>query len=119
MWFVPNRHYYVVGSGIYEKERLSDSAWKNGPRDITTYYTDSVRGNHQNDVFIVGSFGEVLHYNGVSWRSYRSETALHNGNLRGGGVDVKGELVVAAGLDEAQAVILVGRRWESRISEQL
>lgn len=111
MWFVPNRHYYVVGCGIYEKERLSDSAWKNNPRDITTYYTGSVRGNHQNDVFIAGAFGEVLHYNGVSWRSYRSETALLNDSLSGGG-DVKGDLVVAAGLDGGQAVILVGKRQE-------
>lgn len=110
MWFVPNRHYYVVGSGIYEKERLSDSAWKNGPRDITTYYTGSVRGNHQNDVFIVGSFGEVLHYNGVHWQSYKSETALRNGTF--GSVAVKGNLVIASGFDGAQAVILVGKHQE-------
>jgi hypothetical protein len=110
VWFVPDRHYYVVGSGIYEKKRLSDSKWKNNPRDITTYYTDSVRGNHQNDVFVVGAFGEVLHYNGVSWQSYRSETALRNGAF--GSVEVKGNLVVATGLDGAQAVILVGKRQE-------
>jgi hypothetical protein len=110
VWFVPNRHYYVVGSGIYEKERLSDSEWKNNPRDITPYYTNSVRGNHQNDVFIVGSFGEVLHYNGVSWQSYRSETALPNGTF--GSVEVKGNLVVATGFDGAQAVILVGKRQQ-------
>jgi hypothetical protein len=28
VWFIPNRHYYVVGTGIYEKRSLSDIAWE-------------------------------------------------------------------------------------------
>jgi len=108
VWFVPNRQYYVVGGGIYEKERLSDNEWKNNPLDITTYYTESVRGNHQNDVFVVGAFGEVLHYNGNSWRSYREQTALTAGSYMS--VAFKGDCIVAVGEDSQKAVILRGKR---------
>ncbi len=108
IWFVPNKHYYVVGDGIYEKNLLSESIWKNGPLDITHNAVTAIRGNGLNDVFAVGSFGEVLHYNGKRWTSFINETGLDNGGY--GGLAVKGNLVVATGGNNPQAVILMGRR---------
>ncbi len=108
VWFIPRRHYYVLGSGIYEKKFLSDSTWKNSPLDITHYGTSGIRGNDLNDVFVAGSFGEFLHFNGVSWKSYINETGLSNGGY--GKVAVKNNLVIAVGLNNGQAVIIVGRR---------
>jgi hypothetical protein len=108
IWFVPGRHYYVTGSGTYEKRNLSDSAWTLHPANVTTYYTDEVRGNGVNDVLVVGAFGEVLHFNGTSWQSYRSQTALSNGAY--GGIALKGNLIITVGHDGPQAVIAMGRR---------
>jgi len=108
VWFVPGWQYYVVGDGIYEKQSLSDSTWKNAGLDITRYATTGIRGNGLNDVFVVGAFGEVLHYNGKRWTSYINETGLDNGSYSG--LAVKGNLVVATGANNPQAVILIGRR---------
>jgi hypothetical protein len=108
IWFVPERHYYVTGSGTYEKRNLSDNAWTLHSANLTTYYTDEVRGNGLNDVMVVGAFGEILHFNGTSWQSYRSQTALSNGAY--GGIALKGNLVITVGHDGPQAVITMGRR---------
>ena len=48
IWFVPNRHYYIVGGGIYEKHLLSYPVWKNNASSF--YASTKVRGNAINDV---------------------------------------------------------------------
>ena len=109
IWFIPNEHYYAVGDGIYEKRNLWDTSWLNGPLDITRYVITKVRGNATNDVFAVGAFGEVIHYNGSSWTSYISQTGLTNGSYAGLGV--KGNTVIAVGLDGGLAVAAVGKKF--------
>jgi len=108
IWFVPNQHYYVYGSGIYEKNSLSDSLWENNPLKITKYETTCIRGNGLNDVFAVGSYGECLHWNGESWKSYIDQTGLSDGSF--GSVAIKGNLVIAVGGNNNQGVITIGRR---------
>jgi hypothetical protein len=108
IWFVSKKHYYIVGDGNYEKHSLSDNNWKNGPLDFTTHTTSEVRGNGTNDVFIVGAFGECLHWNGVSGKSFIGQTGLAGGSYTS--VAVKGNLVVAAGYNAPQAAITVGTR---------
>src|SRR5690606_31221708 len=108
VWFIPNRHYYAIGDGIYEKVFLSDSLWKNKPLDITSYGTSRIRGNGLNDVFAVGAFGECLHFNGVTWKSYINETGWFNGAFFS--VYSKNNLIVAVGYESAQAKIMLGRR---------
>jgi hypothetical protein len=108
IWFVPERHYYLVGDGIYEKKSLSESYWRNGPSDYTHYGTTKVKATGLNDVFIMGAFGECLHFNGKSWKSFRNETSLDNGALTA--VAVKENLVICIGANNTSAVIAVGRR---------
>jgi hypothetical protein len=108
VWFVPNQHYYVLGDGIYEKTKLSDSTWRNGELDFTKKSTTSIRGNGVNDVMVVGAFGEFLHFNGATWKSYISQTSLPNGSY--GSVAMKGNLVIAVGHNNTQGIITIGRR---------
>jgi hypothetical protein len=108
LWFIPNRHYYVIGNGIYEKKSLTDPAWKDNGFDITHYATTGIRGTDLNDVFIAGAFGEFLHFNGISWKSYINETGWFSGSY--GGIAVKNNLVVTVGYEGAQAKILKGYR---------
>ena len=108
VWFKPGSQYYVAGSGIYQRNLLSDSLWRNSPRDITKYYTNSIRGNDINDVVAVGSFGEVIHYNGVRWKSFINQTGLTNGEYLS--VAIKDNEIVAVGYNGAKAVILIGKR---------
>ncbi len=108
IWFVPKTHYYVAGGGIFEKLTLADPTWRNDPLTITRFYTNCIRGEALNDVFACGAFGEMLHYNGASWRSFQPQTGLNSGQyLR---LAVKGNLVIAVGYDSSRAVVAIGRR---------
>jgi hypothetical protein len=108
VWFVPYKHYYVVGSGIYEKKYFTDNSWLNNPLDITPYYTTRVRGNEINDVLVCGAYGELLHFNGLTWKSYRTEVGLSNGAYST--IAVKNNLVIAVGEDNSHAALAIGRR---------
>ena len=67
IWFDPGRRYYAVGAGIHQKRSLGDSLWVSCPPGVvTSYLSGGVRGTGINDVFVAGSFGEVVHFNGVS-----------------------------------------------------
>ncbi|MDR3666389.1 MAG: glucosyl transferase [Ignavibacteriaceae bacterium] len=107
IWFKPNRKYYVVGAGIYEKNNLNEDNWKNNISDITTYYTYSIRGNDLNDIFVIGGFGEVLHFNGMNWKSFMSATRIE-GNLYS--VCIKNNLVIAVGYGSTKGIIFIGKR---------
>ncbi len=108
VWFVPGQQYYVVGSGVYEKKTLSDASWSADAVDSSQTFMQGVRGNAANDVFVVGSFGQIWHFNGKTWRSYLNQTAVQNGGY--GSVAVKGTLVIAVGQDNPYAVAAIGRR---------
>ncbi|WP_041294036.1 hypothetical protein [Ignavibacterium album] len=107
VWYKTERHYYVVGSGIYENKGLGIN-WSGGGYYITTYFVRRIRANSLNDVIIVGAFGEVLHYNGYSWKSFINQTYLPLGTYLS--VDVKGNKIVAVGWDSRQAIITIGKK---------
>lgn len=112
VWFVPNVVYYLssdYGSGVYEKQTLSDSAWS--PLPITGKATTGIRGNGTNDVYAVSAAGDFLHWNGERWKSFRAETGLSGGGYSM--VGVNGKLVIAVGSTNSgitQAAITVARR---------
>ena len=108
LWFIPNRHYYVIGSGIYEKTDISEILWKDNGFDITHYATTGIRGNALNDVFVTGAFGEFLHFNGVTWKSYINDLGSFSGSY--GGIAVMNNTVVTVGYEGAKAKILMGHR---------
>jgi hypothetical protein len=108
VWFVPSQHYYIVGDGIYEKTNLADSVWHNQPLVYTKYGTTKIGGNGLNDIFIVGAFGECLHWNGASWRSYITQIGLSDGAYAG--LSIIKNMVIAVGANGPQAVIAIGRR---------
>ena len=108
VWFKPNTKYYVGGGGIYEKNKLNESKWKNNPFDVTRYYTYKMRGLEVNDIAAVGGVGEVLHYNGEKWKSYIEEVGLSRGNYYS--VTMKENLIIAVGYNSRQAAITIGWR---------
>ncbi|MBI3194917.1 MAG: hypothetical protein HYZ34_10695 [Ignavibacteriae bacterium] len=108
IWFKPNRHYYVAGSGVYEKRTLEEQQWKNEPLDITTYYTNRIRGTKLNNVLFCGAYGDLFHFNGFDWYSYRPQTQLSFGQYQS--LDTKGNIVVAVGDEYARAVVARGYR---------
>jgi hypothetical protein len=108
VWFVPNKYYYIAleYGGVYEKETLTDNSWN--PLAITGSSTTGVRGNGVNDVFVVSATGDLIHWNGVSWQSFRGQTGLSGGGYAR--VAVNGNTVVAVGANSPQAIITMGKR---------
>ena len=83
VWFLPGERYSVVGAGLYQKASLADSLWQGGLFDVTQFLLEHIRGTAANDVYAVGHFGEVLHWNGKSWRSDQNEVGIPGGIHRG------------------------------------
>ncbi len=109
IWFVPEEKYYIVGSGIFQKSTLNESNWIVYPPGVVTSYASStVYGQGLNDVFVSGSFLEVVHYNGSTWYNYKNEIPAANGAL--GGIALKGNTAVLVGYIDQQAVAFIGRR---------
>ncbi len=109
IWFVPEKEYYVVGSGVGQKSSLNDPTWSVYPSGVvTSYASGGVRGNGLNDVFVAGSFFEIVHYNGSTWHNYKDVIPYTTGAL--GRIAVKGNLVVTVGLSGSNAVAIMGKR---------
>ena len=108
IWFKSNRKYFVVGSGIYKKNKLTEENWDTSLDLLTDYYTHSIRGTKLNDIIISGAYNEVLHYNGYSWQSYRGMiNSSETGRLVK--LDYKNNKCCIVGSNDGRAIIYVGK----------
>jgi hypothetical protein len=111
VWFTPGSGYFVSGGGgIWEKSSLSDAQWLRALEGsgLTVQYLDAIRGNGMNDVVAAGANGDLLHFNGRTWRNFRDQTGLSYGEYYS--IAIKGDLVIAVGEDLTRGVVAVGRR---------
>ncbi len=110
VWFVPGEKYYIVGAGIYQKADLnSTNLWKRyPPGEVTNFFTNSIRGVAMNDIVAVGAFGEIVHFNGHTWRNYSSETQLTSGGYFS--IAMKDNLIIGVGQLFNLGVIVTGKR---------
>jgi hypothetical protein len=102
VWFNHNSPVYECGSGL---RVYKDNSWNE--IDIPSYITLRVRGSAWNNIFVVGVFGLVMHYNGSTWHEY-PELAFENGELKG--LFVTENLVVATGQTGSKGIIITGKR---------
>ena len=109
IWFKSNKKYYVVGSGMFSKTNInSTQPWKSIWEGITEYYTNSIDGNNYNDIIVCGAYGEMIHFNGTEWKSFREELQIFDGSYLE--VKIKGNLVVAVGYNSSDAIVTIGTR---------
>jgi len=107
IWFNSSSSRFVVGSGIYKNNSFySSSPWKAIHQGVTNRYIESIRGNDLNDFVACGDFGELLHFNGVGWKSFQQIT---NGVLLLS-IAIQNNTVVTVGTDNPTAFIAVGKR---------
>ncbi|MEO8168565.1 MAG: glucosyl transferase, partial [bacterium] len=106
IWFAPGKRYWVVGDGLWYSNSSSNSFnWQNKSGVWTPFHLTKVRGNDVNDVFMVGSYSEVLHFNGVTPKSLRGPTGTDGLYWS---VAVKGDQIMAVGQAPPRAVVLRG-----------
>jgi hypothetical protein len=109
IWFKSQTQYYVAGGGMWKKESVtSNTPWQSFESGITSYYIYGMRGQSENDIVAVGSFGELLHYNGKSWKSFRDLPGFDN--LEFYAVDIKGDVICAVGYIGNRACVVRGYR---------
>jgi hypothetical protein len=107
IWFMPGKRYYLAGDGLYYTRKLGET-WKRDP-NLPLIFKTGIRGHGVNDVFIVGSFGLVSHFNGMSWHHYMgNELPSFSGGFNQ--MDYKGNIMVAIGDIGSDALILMGRK---------
>ncbi len=110
IWFKSKYKCYIVGDGIFMKNLSNAGYWRDITQGITPYYTHLIRGTGLNDVVVGGSFGELLHFNGSTWYSYKGrELPEFIGNYFS--VGIKGNTVCAVGqatINSNVAIISLG-----------
>ncbi len=107
VWFSPGRKYVVVGSGIYRKNHLDESRWLGAPLELTEFYSIHVRGVAANDIVVVGSFGDLLHFNGSTWKQL-PDLQMQVSFTR---VAYAKNMVVASGRVGDRAAVVIGKRF--------
>ncbi len=110
IWFIPDKKYFIVGGTIFSKTNPDDSTrwYSDLAQRYVHYYSNGIRGRGLHDIMIVCDYGEVLHYNGYSWKNLSSQTQLESGLYYT--VAMNEKLVIIVGRIGYQAVIATGRR---------
>ena len=98
VWTYDNTELYAAGGTV--AKRIGNQ-WS---EDIVGFIVHDLKGDKPNNIFAVGSYGNVIHYNGNDWYSYKSQ--LNNGiHLRC--VFVIGNDVFMGGWDGTTAAYII------------
>ena len=103
IWHAPGRKYIVVGDGVYHVSTLGAIWIRNF--GLPNLYTTSIQGSALNDVVIGGAFWNLLHFNGITWRSY---FPFSSGSFTA--VAMKGNMIMAVGGIGSRAIVARGAR---------
>ncbi len=105
IWFNDPLLIYACGSGILR--RTPYRKWEEiGGVDVIPASTERIRGIDHNDIFVVGHFGYVAHFNGVNFNVINPNPAILYESC-----DYKANLMVAVGYDGRNAFLL--KMWRT------
>ncbi len=92
IWFDAPFQYYIAGVKLWKTSYLNDlSFWQVAWQTTEHRMVTRIRGEKKNNLWVSGSFGELMKFNGVRWKSYRD---LFQESMGFAGIDVKGNLTV-------------------------
>ena len=100
IWFKNINAIYTCGGGVFSLK--DDSGWHE-INDIPLYYSESIRGEDYNDIWVVGDFGLLAHFNGFSWKVFDEPSADIYYSCA-----VKGNIIVTVGTKGGKAIISYG-----------
>ncbi len=95
----------VIYSGGYGLYTLIGDHWERIFDD--NIFVWAIHGNNLNDIFAVGLYGYIFHYNGVDWYQY---TQFKDRFIDNSGVWMHGDYVFIIGQPDRYSVILRGKR---------
>jgi hypothetical protein len=98
---------YVGGDGIYRKK---EDAWLLEDADKNLGVIHKIRGTASNNIFAVGAFCTVYHFNGVDWKYYNEIRKPEGGIQYGVFVTENKVFIVGINHDHYRAKIIIGTR---------
>ena len=101
VWFETPRKIFLCGDGVHYRV---NETWKR-VEDLPSIFYNRIRGSGLNNIWVVGDFGVVLHFNGVIWKEI-PQLWLSTGNYEG--LAVKDNLTVAVGWKGESAIVIRG-----------
>jgi len=107
VWFAAHSPLYVCGDGVFV---WKGTGWKE-ITEIPAIYENRIRGNAENDVFVVGDFGLVAHGNGSTWHVYSQfgmQGIYHSLDVKGNTMIAVGEITVSD--NSTRGIVLRGTR---------
>lgn len=110
LYGIYNKNYYASGVGLYVKRTLTDTTqWYDIQPIVTPYVTGKVSGTGVNDIYIVGSFGEFLHFNGVTWKSFQKHPLFTD--VEFSKVVVLNKTIIVTGMYQSykKGVVMIGK----------
>ena len=93
---------YTSGGGVFNNK---PGRWMEETA-IPLYYTNRIRGNGLNDIFVAGDFGLLAHFSGTGWKIY-NEYLFVASSLS---ISVNRDVIAAVGRQGGKALIIVGKR---------
>ncbi|RME59155.1 hypothetical protein D6779_04970, partial [Candidatus Parcubacteria bacterium] len=103
VWFEDPALIFACGSGILRRTPLG--RWEEiGGVEVIPAKTERIRGIALNDIFVVGHFGHIAHFNGNGFSVFRP-----NGAILYLSCDYQNNLMVAVGEDGRKGYLL--RMW--------
>lgn len=112
LWISADTLYADVGTGIFIQSLRDTSHWRLLPMMTIAFplgYIRSMRGTTDNDIFMVGDFATIIHYNGKSWYQYPFFSLSAQKSFRA--VSVTQNTVFAVGFDEQnRGLIYIGSK---------
>ncbi len=110
-----NGHKFVATSGAW-LIRKTDNIWRSDSGMIPNYLGGndvigiSPYGNNPNDMFVVGGWGFIAHWNGKTWHKYNELYDYSNPAYGAAAFSVKGNTACVVGRKSGTSWIAIGRR---------
>jgi hypothetical protein len=104
----------IAGSSVFRK--TDNGSWRGDSDKVgnklgpNSYIGIGALGNSSNDLFAIGGWGFISHWNGKSWHQYESFYDYSNSNYGPGGASMRGNTICIVGVKSGQSWIAVGRR---------
>ena len=98
LWF-GKKKMYVCGSKVFTVELLN-SQLKVKTEYQPVSFLNTIKGDGYNNIFTVGAYGYIYHFNGITWKAVTNRSAKYFFNM-----DLKNNMVVLVGLDKNSALI--------------
>ncbi|NOZ04128.1 MAG: hypothetical protein GXO92_05920 [FCB group bacterium] len=109
LWFDALDCWYIVGAGVFKYDPVH-SRWIEDTTHPSYPYKTAIRGSGINNVFIVGAFGHVSHFNGSMWKHYYIKGLVPSFYGSYEAVAVTDDIFVSVGWAGGRAVVLRGYR---------